>query len=364
MDNTELHYLTYDPEEIWKQMTLNYVEAGGDILYPGDEKEMLLRSVQADIVQAFAGVDNALRMQTLRYAVGNYLDIIGENRGCERLAGDYASAEVKITTKATGLSATFKAGMAMTSDGSVYYRLAEDLVTDGSVQELTGTIVCEQLGIIGNGLPSGTKLTLASPNASISNIVTTSEATGGENKETDEAYRIRIRNHGLASVTTGPARQYKESAMAVSSEIIDASVISPSAGDVNVYILLRDMEAQGDILHEVETKLSADDTRPLTDHVTVAFATKIDYLLKVEYETDNSVNTTAIENAVRTYIEWQNHTIGLPFNPDRLMALMYQAGASRVTWKSGSTYNGSSNIKYTEIDANKYSSGTVELTKA
>ena len=40
MDNTELHYLTYDPEEIWDQMMINYVDAGGDILYPGDEKDM------------------------------------------------------------------------------------------------------------------------------------------------------------------------------------------------------------------------------------------------------------------------------------------------------------------------------------
>ena len=43
MDNTELHYLTYDPDEIWAEMQRAYVENGGDILYPGDEKEMLLR---------------------------------------------------------------------------------------------------------------------------------------------------------------------------------------------------------------------------------------------------------------------------------------------------------------------------------
>ena len=73
MDSTELHYVTYDPDAIWKEMMLAYITAGGDVLYPGDEKEMLLRSVQADIVQVFAGVDNALRMQTLRYAVGDYL---------------------------------------------------------------------------------------------------------------------------------------------------------------------------------------------------------------------------------------------------------------------------------------------------
>ena len=32
MDNTEIHYLTYDPEEIWNEMVMAYVEAGGDTI--------------------------------------------------------------------------------------------------------------------------------------------------------------------------------------------------------------------------------------------------------------------------------------------------------------------------------------------
>ena len=104
MDST-IHYLTYDPKEIWRVMFENYVNAGGDILYPGDEKEILLRSVQADIVQLFAGVDTALRMQTLRYAVGDYLDILGEQRSCTRIEASPATATVIITTSATGATA-------------------------------------------------------------------------------------------------------------------------------------------------------------------------------------------------------------------------------------------------------------------
>ena len=47
MDNTELHYLTYDDEEIWMAMTAAYIAAGGDILYPGDEKENLMDASEA-----------------------------------------------------------------------------------------------------------------------------------------------------------------------------------------------------------------------------------------------------------------------------------------------------------------------------
>lgn len=39
MDTTQTHYLTFDPEAIYREMLETYIENGGDILYPGDEKE-------------------------------------------------------------------------------------------------------------------------------------------------------------------------------------------------------------------------------------------------------------------------------------------------------------------------------------
>ena len=92
----EIHYLSFDPEKIFEEMHRAYLEAGGEALYPGDEKDMLLRSCQAVITQAFAGVDHALRMATLRYATGEYLDLYGENRGCLRMEALAAEAEIAI----------------------------------------------------------------------------------------------------------------------------------------------------------------------------------------------------------------------------------------------------------------------------
>ena len=31
VDNTEIHYLAYDPEEIWTEMAMTYIDAGGDV---------------------------------------------------------------------------------------------------------------------------------------------------------------------------------------------------------------------------------------------------------------------------------------------------------------------------------------------
>ena len=367
MDNTEIHYISYDPQAIWDSMIANYVEAGGDILYPGDEKEMLLRSVQSDIVQVLAGVDNALRMSTLRYAVGEYLDLIGESRGCERIEATPATATVTITTNATGAQTLLPAGTAMTVDGTVYYLLDEDLIIPPQADTLSATVTADREGTVGNALIANMELQLASQRNSIASIVAETSATGGKDAEEDDVYRERIREYGLSSVTTGTAGRYEAVAEAVSTQIVDARAINTGAGSVGVYLILSSQTGAEALLEEVLEAVSADDIKPLTDTVTVAQATDIQYSLEVDYMYDGTTATqTAIQTAVNEYVEWQNNKIGRAFNPDKLYAMMYSAGAERVfldeTYES--EFDGSSTIEYTEIEDNERCVGTVTLHNA
>ena len=362
MDNTELHYLTYDPDEIWQVMVTNYVEAGGTSLNPGDEKYMLLRSVQQDIVQIFAGVDNALRMATLRYAVGDYLDIIGDQRGCQRIAATAAMATVTITTNATGKSEILPAGTAMTADGTVFYLLVEDFALTGYVQTMTVDVIADRVGSAGNGLLAGREMGLAITNSGVNSIIVATDASGGNEEEDDETYRARIREYGLASVSTGPEQQYEAVAKAVSSEILDAKALNMGAGNVGVYLLLASDTGATAIMQSVLDALSAEDVRPLTDNVSVYRAADVAYTLNVRYVSDNSSATSAaIAAAVSDYQAWQDQVIGRAFNPDRLMAAIYQAGATRVTWGDGSNFNGGA-VTYTEIGASQRCKGTITLT--
>jgi len=318
MDDTELHYVTYDPDEIWEEMLQAYVAAGGDILYPGDEKEILLRSVLADIVQIFAGVDNALRMQTLRYAVGEYLDVLGELRGCERIAASAATATVTITTIATGRTDTLEAGTTMTADGELFYELLEDFDLSGYQQTATVGVQATRTGSAGNGLLAGTEMQLSMTHEAVQSIVVATDASGGNEEEDDDTYRERIRVNGFASVSTGPAEQYEAAAKAVSSEILDANALNLGAGQVGVYVLLASDTGAAALLAAVEDALSAEDSRPLTDTVTVYQATDIEYTIHVRYKSDGSSSVaTAIAAAAADYQDWQDYTIGRAFNPDR-----------------------------------------------
>ena len=361
MDDTELHYLAYDPDEILKDMMYAYAEAGGDLLYPGDEKEMLLQAMLQIMVQAFAGIDNALRMDTLRYAVRDYLDVYGEKRNCYRIAAQAATATVKIALAATGAEGTLAAGTPLTADGTVLYNTKDDLTIAGYAQELTVEVECAQTGSVGNGLVAGTQMQSLVPIDGATEIICTVSASGGQDEEGDDAYRERIRTYGLASVSTGPQYQYESAAKAVSSEIIDARALNLGAGKVGVYIIPTSSTGLEALLAAVEEALNDTTARPLTDEVTVAAATKVPYTLTVRYSYDGSSSVqTLIAEAVSEYKTWQEQTIGRAFNPDRLQALLYQAGATRVLWGSGSHFNGGS-VAYTEIQANEYCGGSISL---
>lgn len=169
MDSTEIHYIDYDPDEIWGDMIAAYVEAGGDILYPGDEKEMLLRSVQAVIVQILSGVDNALRMQTLRYAEGEYLDLIGEMHGVSRKAAEPARFAVTIVENETGRTTVLQAGTQLTHDGTIIYRTMNDVLMNGTGSSVDVVVESEFYGKQAV-LSTFEQLELVDPNSEVNSI--------------------------------------------------------------------------------------------------------------------------------------------------------------------------------------------------
>ncbi len=359
--NDEIHYLSYDPEQIWLEMMTAYVEAGGEVLYPGDEKEMLLRSVQSIVTQVFAAVDTALRMDTLRYAMGEYLDIYGEKRNCIRNEARAATCSVEITFKATGVEKTLPVGTAMTADGERIYLLAENVRQSGLAQVAIAQIICRESGSAGNGLLAGTKMLLMSPAPAVTMITVVADASGGQDVESDDAYRERIRTYGLMNTTTGPETQYESVAMNVTSDIVDAKAVNMGAGVVGVYLLLGSTTGEAAILANVAEALNAKNVRPLTDEVHVNKATPLPYTLNVHYGQEAGSNiSAAVSAAVDEYRSWQDNTIGRAFNPDKLMAMLYQAGATRVTWAEGSSFNGG-DVLYTPIGDTEHCSGTISL---
>ena len=360
MDNTELHYLTYDPDELWQAMNLAYIQAGGDVLYAGDEKEMLLRGMQAILVQAFAGVDNALRMATLRYAQRDYLKLIGETQGVPYIEATAATAVVRIAFEATGEAQTIPAGTAMTADGQLLYTLDDDVEDTGEARTVDAAVTCATAGSAGNALAAGAQLQFVAARGGVLSVTCVTAATGGQPAEDFEHYRERIRTHD-PSLSTGSASGYRSAALAGSSEIVDAAAVRTGDGEVTVYLLAPGADDETALVDGVQAALSAQDARPLTDDVAVAMAEAVPYRLEVRYTIGLGASIAeGVAAAVADYQAWQDETIGRAFNPDYLKSLIYQAGAALVQWGSGSHFDGG-DVAYTAISPNQHCAGTITV---
>lgn len=361
----DLTYLSIDPDEMWEAIMTAYLEAGGDILYPGDEKEMVLRVLQAVELQQAARMEAALKMSTLRYAEGEYLDVVGENAHCERIQEAYARGRVRITMSATGNAQVIPAGTRMTADGSVYYETVEAVTANGFAQALNTDIQCVQAGEIGNGLVTGTMMQTEGSFPAIAEITVSEQTAGGTDTEGDEAYRERIRLYGMANVTTGPAERYEAIAQSVSSEILDVRAIQAAAGQVLVALIVEDEADAESIISAVKEALSDRTERPLTDYVNVELAEEVPYRLNVRYyiaDTAAGDVSGRVVEAVDAYKGWQDNVIGRAFDPDYLVALLYQAGATRISFGEGSSFDGGT-VQYTAIDAGQRTKGTISLSQ-
>ena len=104
-----------------------------------------------------------------------------------------------------------------------------------------------------------------------------------------------------------------------------------------LYVLMSDGTlATEEIKAAVLAACSADTVRPLTDQVFVEDAEQVKYNIDFTYYTQTGSGRsaveiqTAVDNAVREYIRWQDTKLGRDINPDELRERLYHTGIKRI----------------------------------
>lgn len=153
--------------------------------------------------------------------------------------------------------------------------------------------------------------------------------------ETDADFRRRIQLSLEGFSTAGPEGAYVFHALSADGAVLDASATSPSPGEVVVTVLSRDADgtASASLLAAVETTLSAEDVRPLTDHVSVQSAAIVEYAIEATLHfyagPDREVVMQAARTAATAYAETQ-HRLGLDVTLSGVYAALHQPGVQRV----------------------------------
>lgn len=187
-----------------------------------------------------------------------------------------------------------------------------------------------------NDLPAGTITNFVNTIPYIQSVTNTVPTSGGDDVEDDDNLTYRVLMAPAGYSVAGPKEAYEYWARQFRTDIDDVKVYTPSPTEVTVLFMLNNGVApDGTIIASMQEFLAADPIRPLTDKVTVAAPSDVEYEINLTYyiNRSDSVNATTIQSAVikaiAEYKAWQRK-IGKDINPDELIRRIKNAGAKRV----------------------------------
>lgn len=308
-----------DPNLILADMIAEFQTAAGRTLQPAQVERLLINlyayreSLVRNAIQ-YVGQQNLLA-----YASFPMIDYLGQLLGVTRLPAQAAVSTIQFTlASALTVAYVIPAGTPVgTNDGQYTF------TTNGSLTISAGTTVgtiqaaSTAAGAGANGYLAGQINVQLAPSPLIGSASNTDISSGGAASETDDHLRSRIQAAPNQFSVAGPEGAYRYFALAADPTIVDAQVVSPAPGLVSVYVLIGPVTQQpapspngsgiatGALLAQVQTALSADNVRPLTDTVTALAVVEVDYqitgTITLYTDADPATTMAAANTAAQNY---------------------------------------------------------------
>lgn len=297
-----------------------------------------LYAAAAQIYQAMKYVDIKGKMDTVKYSVGDFLDLLGAFRcGATRNQAAAAVTTIRFTLSAARASVTAIPQGTRIAAGQLFFETS--VYTEIPAGDLTADIpaTCMTAGETGNGLAPGELKTLVDPVPYVQSVENTSTSSGGADRESDESFAARIFIAPGKYSTAGSRNGYEYHVQDYSSAIGSVHVSSDqAAGTVDIVFVMADGSLpSAEMISAMSQHMSAETLRPMNDLVTVHAPAEVKYTVSLTYYINQSDNNRAVaiqqavSAAVDSYVAWQRK-IGRDINPSKLLALVMGAGAKRA----------------------------------
>lgn len=333
----EVNFLVVDPQFYIDEQVKEYEDLTKRKLAVADPVYLLFKAISYGRAKNAIRTNDALRQQLLAYARGDKLDHKGSHWDTERIGGDSATTTIRFLLEEDRIGIAFvKKGTAVTPDGDLIFRTLYDSVASDEQGYLDVVAECDESGEIGNGFEPGEIQELINPIQYVKGCANITVSEGGTERESDEAYKMRIQSAPEKMSTAGSLEGYKYYAFKASPLITDVYPYTPEPGRVIVRALLAGGNIPGEeMLGKINDELSDQKVRPLTDHLEVVGPDVIKYDLTGRYfiskETpDVELAKIKIEQAISSFVEWQSEKMGRDINPSRLIEMCVSVGAKRL----------------------------------
>lgn len=317
---------TYD--EIYTRMKEKYETESGFEIDPASDIAIRLKVLAGEIYSEQCSLEWLKRQMFADTAGGEYLDYIAEQRGLARKAATKASGTLTFSVaEVLHYPIEIPAGTVVATNGQTPVRVytTEAAVLPQATYSVTVNAEAELPGYNGN-IASGTAEVPVSVPAGIDGV-TNSVFIGGDDEESDETLRSRIKDSFYNRPNAANAAFYRQLVLGVDG--IDKAGIMErisGVGTVGVYVARKDCDVTDEALAEANAVVQLN--RTIGTQATVLRATHLDVDLDVSVAAkegyESAEVTELITNAFIDYIGSLN--VGSAFYLSNLGQYFFNTG--------------------------------------
>lgn len=304
----EPEFVTRDAEAITREAIALYESLTGKTLYPAQVERILVDVVAYREKLTREAIQDAGKLNLVRYSRAPVLDYLGENVGVPRLGAIAATTRLKFVFDPKPAAPAVLPAGTVVEGGDVAFATDADVVVAAGSDSVEVSATCTAVGVVGNGFVAGQIQSLASviPNLSIASVANTTTSANGAEEEDDEYYRERIVLAPEQWSNAGSVGAYQFWARSAHPDVIAVAVVSPSPGVVNIHPLTKTGLPTQTIKDLVYAKCGADTVRPLTDEVHVLDPVLSDYQIVARITRfKNADNALTLSTAQKAAQDWQ-----------------------------------------------------------
>ena len=338
MRNTEYQFVPTDTGEIEAQLVAMYEAITKTTGQPASPERLFLQWTANIIIQERALLNYAGNQNIPSRAEGENLDALAEMfYEQERPQAKAAVCTMRFEISEAQQTAILIPSGTRIRGGELTWETTEDHYIPIGETSVEASARCQTVGVAGNGYAAGQIRELVDIYDYYSVCANITASGGGADRaDDDEFYElIRLSMDGYSSA--GARGSYIYHTKKDNTEIGDVAVVSPTPGEIKLYVLMRDGSIAGDeVKQEVLKRCSADEVRPLADHVSVEDAEVVEYDIDFTYYIQRGTAKSAeavaadVRAAVDRYVSWQCAKLGRDINPDELRERLYHTGIKRI----------------------------------
>lgn len=335
--------ITYDDvlSEMISDYQTEYEKETGQsvVLRPGDQEHIHLRIEAAQYYQMYLKLDNAAKMNLLKYSKGDFLKHLGAFKKTFIQEPKAAILTARFTLSEVRKEVIYiPQGTRITAGDGIYFETNEYAEVKAGETYADVDCTCQTEGTVGNDYIVGQVETIVDPVPYVISVSNITKSTGGAGEESEESFRENIFMAPSSYSTAGPSDAYEYWVKQYNSAAIeDVKIYEPDDAVVDIRVLLSGGELPSETFCSgVLEYLKENPIIPMTDKVTVAAPDVVNYNLTATYYIARSdVNNIAtiqesIEAAKDTFLNWQKTKIGRDINPDALTEFIRAAGGKRA----------------------------------